>query len=111
MPREIGFDEDFEDYEADRRRTLKNIRQLTCYFKQLEIAVKAFPERAQHADYMDLDNIQQLNGDLEQAVEDLCDWDGLGLEWSRLGVKAHSTTSAMNAAQCCPASSPKPFGA
>ena len=110
MARELGHDEDFAGYEATRRRTLKNIRQLYCYFKQLEVAVMAFPESARNADYMDLDNIEQLDGDLSQAAEDLCEWDLLALEYSRLGVKAHSTTSAMSAAQCSPASSPKPFG-
>jgi hypothetical protein len=77
---------DFAQYTTDRRQSLRNIRQLHCYLRQLETVVAAMPDKAENASYLDLDNIQQINGDVADAVEAICDWDSLALEMSRFGV-------------------------
>lgn len=79
---------DFRYYAVRRQSVLTRIRELTCYLAQLEQAVKAMPSDNAAAGYVDLDNIDQLRGDLDEAIETLCDWDALDMEFCRLGLPA-----------------------
>ena len=87
MPHAAQHAADFRHYAARRTKALKQIREMGCYLSQLEQVVKAMPADASNAGYLDLDNVKQLNCDMKKAAELLCDWESLGLEFSRLGVK------------------------
>lgn len=90
MPHDSKHDSDFAGYAKDRRETLRNIRELRAYLAQLEQVVQRMPDTAAEAGYMDLDNIEQLHGDIQSAKETICsdaDWESLGHEFSRLGIK------------------------
>lgn len=82
--------EDFAEYDRMRLRTLKRIKLVRCYLGQLQLVVEAMPPAAS-AGYLDLDNLECLDGQTADAEEALCstnaDWDALGLEFSRLGIR------------------------
>lgn len=89
MPHDSKHDSDFAGYAKDRRETLRNIRELRAYLAQLEQVVQKMPAEGADAGYMDLDNIEQLHGDIQSAKETICsdaDWDSLSLEMSRLNL-------------------------
>ena len=85
MPHDPKFDADFRCYPTKRAAVLRQLRELRCYYKQLEQVVKAMPGDAPSAGYMDLDNVEQLQADLGEAIEAL-DWDSLDMEFCRLGL-------------------------
>lgn len=86
MPHAQNHAADFRHYTARRHSVLRQIRELRCYLGQLESVVKATPAKGADAGYLDLDNIEQLAGDLAEATELVCDWESLSDEFSRLGL-------------------------
>lgn len=75
MPHNPAHDSDFRNYSRTRTRALKHIKELRCYLSQLETVVKATPATNEEADYLDLDNCQQWDRDLTEAVGLLVDWE------------------------------------
>jgi hypothetical protein len=86
MPHNPAHDVDFRNYATHRQTVLRRIRELKLYLAQLEDVVKSMPHTGREAGYMDLDNIQQLHGELTELRDDLCDWESLGAEMDRLQV-------------------------
>ena len=86
MPHSPRHDEDFIHYPQHREKALRQIREIQMYLAQLEVAVRAFPADRDSAGYMDLDNIEQLNADLDEAINSVCDWDSLDMEFFRLSL-------------------------
>lgn len=83
--------DDFREYESTLRKARKHARQLTVYLAQLQDVLKAMPQRKADATYLDLDNAEQIEGDLADSVAAVCDWDSLDLEISRFGLHAKQT--------------------
>lgn len=83
MPHAASHDSDFAGYVATRKTVLTRITELRCYYLQLEQAVKEMPDNTAGAGYLDLDNLQQLEGSLTDDCNEL-DWDGLDMEFARL---------------------------
>ena len=75
MPHNPRHDSDFCDYSRTRTKALKHIKELRCYLSQLEAVVKATPATNEEAGYLDLDNCEQWECDLQQAVELLVDFE------------------------------------
>ncbi len=77
---------DFNGYFRTRARVLKNIKQLRCYLSQLETVVKAMPATNDAAGYLDLDNCQQLDCDLSEAVGLLVDWESVHAAMKEIAI-------------------------
>jgi hypothetical protein len=88
MPHSQKHNDEFRSYRTDRKKLLRRIRELQCYLSRLNQVVKAMPKDSESADYLDLDHVKCLLAELTAAVGTLCDWEGLGLERSRLGLTA-----------------------
>jgi hypothetical protein len=86
MPHSPTHNDEFRSYRMDRKKLLCRIRELQCYLSKLKQVVKAMPQDNASADYLDLDHVERLRAELTAAVGTLCDWEGLGLERSRLGL-------------------------
>jgi ABC-type cobalamin transport system ATPase subunit len=102
MPHESKHDVDFADYAKTRRQAIRGIKELRAYLSQLEAVALAMPVTNEDAGYLDLDNIEQIAGDISEAVDSICDWDSLGDDFSRLGLlvkQDHPTTSTASAAK------------
>ncbi len=90
MPHAAEFDVDFRKYAATRNAALKHVALLRGHLAQIETILKAYPKTNEEAGYLDLDNAQQIECDLKEAVDTLCTGYGFEfVEWerSRLGVK------------------------
>ena len=94
MPHSEKHDDEFSSYGTNRTKLLHHIRELQCYLSKLEQIVKAMPKNSKSAGYVDLDHVEFLRAHLTVAVGMLCDWDGLDLELSRLGLPAEFQAGA-----------------
>ena len=88
MPHSEKHDEEFGSYRENRKKVLRRIHELQCYLTRLEQVIKAMPKTNASAGYVDLEHVQWLHIELTASVAALCDWDGLDLELSRLGLTA-----------------------
>ena len=90
------YDDDFRDYERTLRRAQRLSRELSVYLMQLQQVLAAMPQRKADATHLDLDNIEQIEGDLADAVFSVCDWPSLDLELSRFGLHAKQPTTVVS---------------
>jgi len=81
-------DEEFSSYCKNRKKVLRRIHELKCYLRRLEQVIQAMPKTNESAGYVDLEHVEWLHIELTATVTTLCDWDGLDLELSRLGLAA-----------------------
>jgi hypothetical protein len=88
MPHSEKHDEEFGSYRENRKKALRRIYELQCYLTRLEQVIKAMPKTNSSAGYVDLEHVEWLHIELTATVATLCDWDGLDLELSRLGLTA-----------------------
>jgi hypothetical protein len=90
MPHSEKHDEEFGSYRENRKKVLARIYELQCYLARLEQVIKAMPKSNASAGYVDLEHVKWLHVELTATVATLCDWDGLDLELSRLGLTVSS---------------------
>ena len=86
MPHSKEHNDEFRSYRTNRNKLLSRIQELQCFLPELEQVVRAMPKNNESAGYLDLDHVECLHAELESVVVALCDWEGLSLERSRLGL-------------------------
>ena len=61
--------EDFTSYAKDRRRAMRLAKEAYVHFRVMYDELSAMPDKADAAEYIHLDDVEQCVGDLEAVAE------------------------------------------